>query len=75
MAGKWLNTFQIPYYGNDYLMSNFSSDWNTTGGEAFYGNSIAGDPNNDTKRPNISLKRIWNRFSRKSKIYCKNWQR
>jgi hypothetical protein len=55
-GGKWLNTFQIPYYGNDYLMSNFSNNWNTTGSEAFYGNAIAGK---NEKAGEISLKRIW----------------
>lgn len=68
-GGKWLNTFHIPYYGGDYLMSNFSRNWNTTGSEAFYGTSVAGRGGSAGE---ISLKRIWNRFSRESKIYCIN---
>ena len=32
-GGKWLNTFHIPYYGGDYLMSNLSRNWNTTGSD------------------------------------------
>jgi hypothetical protein len=71
-GGKWLNTFHIPYYGGDYLMSNFSGNWNTTGSEAFYGTSLAGRGGSAGE---ISLKRIWNRFSRKSKIYCINESR
>jgi hypothetical protein len=67
-GGKWLNTFQIPYYGNDYLISNFSEDWNQTGSEAFLGSSLAGNGNQNE----ISIKRFWYRFSWKSKIYCKN---
>ena len=48
-GGKWLNTFHIPYYGNDYLMSNFKDDWNQTGSEAFLGSTIAGDSKISTK--------------------------
>ena len=61
-GGKWLNTYQIPYYGNDYLESNFSQDWNQTGSEAFLGKTIAG--NTDGVAAEISTKRIWYRFSR-----------
>jgi hypothetical protein len=59
MAGKWLNTFQIPYYGNDYLSAKHSHNWKLEGSERFFGDAIAGKTPGYGKAPELSTKRIW----------------
>jgi hypothetical protein len=55
-GGKWLNTYEIPFYGREYLKTNFSGKWNLKGSEGFLG-AIAGS---GEKAGELSTKRIWN---------------
>lgn len=36
-GGKWLNTYEIPYFGKEYLNSNYSSKWQVGGAEQAQG--------------------------------------
>jgi hypothetical protein len=42
-GGKWLNTYELPYYGKDYLEAQYSGDWNLQGAEGFWGKEMAGE--------------------------------
>jgi hypothetical protein len=58
-GGRWLNTFQIPYYGNEYLSAKHSKNWKLTGSETFFGNALAGGTPAVGQAPELSTKRIW----------------
>ena len=60
-GGKWLNTYQIPYYGNDYLSAKHSKGWSLAGSERFLGTGLAGDSANKSigHAPSFGTKRIW----------------
>ena len=62
-GGRWLNTFQIPYYGNEYLSAKHSSGWKLIGSEGFFGSALAGEKQTVGQAPALSTKRIWYRFS------------
>lgn len=58
-GGRWLNTFQIPYYGNEYLSAKHSKNWKPAGAEGFFGSALAGDKPKVGEAPTLSTKRIW----------------
>lgn len=39
--GRWLNTYEIPFYGNQYLKSNTNGNWNTQGLAAKFGDTAS----------------------------------
>jgi len=41
-GGKWLNTYELPYYGNDYLEAKHSSKWKSGDSSTFLGKGLAG---------------------------------
>jgi hypothetical protein len=58
-GGKWLNTFQIPYYGNEYLSAKHSRNWKQTGSEGFFGSLAGSSQQTVGQAPKLSTKRIW----------------
>ena len=44
MGGKWLNTFEIPYYGNLYLQADYKKNWEIGGvdGAGALGSGVGG---------------------------------
>jgi hypothetical protein len=58
-GGRWLNTFQIPYYGNEYLSAKHSKNWKPAGSEGFFGKELAGGTPKVGEAPTLSTKRIW----------------
>ena len=43
-GGRWLNTFQIPYYGNDYLIANHKQNWSSSDSSNFLGGLAGSNP-------------------------------
>ena len=41
-GGKWLNTYELPYYGNDYISWKYSNKWKTGDASTFLGTGLAG---------------------------------
>lgn len=43
MGGKWLNTYELPYFGGQYLKSAYSNNWTLGDSSGFFGNALTGD--------------------------------
>jgi hypothetical protein len=54
-GGKWLNTYEIPFYGKDYLEAKNSKTWSLGDSKGFLG-VLAGNDDPGS----LGTKRIWN---------------
>lgn len=43
MGGRWLNTYELPYFGGHYLKSNYSKNWTLGDSSGFLGKGLTGD--------------------------------
>ena len=43
MGGRWLNTYELPYFGGQYLKSAYSNNWTLGDSSGFFGNALTGD--------------------------------
>ena len=41
MAGRWLNTYEIPYFGGQYLKANYSQNWQLGDSAGFLGSGFS----------------------------------
>lgn len=41
-GGKWLNTYELPYYGNAYLQGKYADKWKAGDASTFLGKGLAG---------------------------------
>ena len=41
-GGKWLNTYELPYYGNAYMEAKYANNWKAGDASTFLGKGLAG---------------------------------
>lgn len=54
-GGRWLNTYELPYFGGDYLKANYSNNWTTGDSTGFLGALAGSEKDGGTKMLGIDF--------------------
>ena len=54
-GGRWLNTYELPYFGGDYLKAAYSNNWTTGDSTGFLGALAGGEKEAGTKMLGIDF--------------------